>query len=1108
MLKKKKITARMLAVFLGLCSVIGSISTVNAAPILNVKEDKSQNSDTEKISEEENEEVKSELSYEGYTLKWEDSFDGDSLNLNDWNIETHEPGWVNNELQEYTDSSDNIYVKDGKLVLKPIKKVDENGNVSYTSGRVNTQNKHDFKYGIFEASAKVPEGKGFLPAFWMIPTNENLYGQWPRCGEIDIMEVLGDKTDTSYGTIHFGNPHSERQGNYTLDTGSFSDEYHKFSVEWEPGKIRWYVDGKLIHTADDWYSATEGQGEITYPAPFDQPFYLILNLAVGGNWPGNPDDTTDFENAEYNIDYVRVYQKDSYDENVEKPEKEVILRDPDENGNYMINGDFSVEEDLADEADWIFLTTLGGEASAQIKENQIHIDTTNEGTVDYSVQLVQPNLPMKKGGVYQLTFDAYAEEDRTMKVGVSAPDRSYMRYMQDTVVELSPEKKTYTYEFTMTNDDDANGRLEFNLGAAGSKASVKIGNVSLKKISEIAIEDDKKTILADGNYVYNGSFQEGKNRLGYWDVKEHNGAEVSVTNENNIRKLKIAASDSVSSDNPAVVSQSELALSGGKKYQLSFMAEGEAGKKVQVIVAGQSFEAELTGKEQVYTYKFTTEENLKNQDIVLQVNEPGIFYLDDIRVVEDSLIKNGSFTAGFAGYECFVDGSISSEVSYVVDSLSENNAADFTIGNTGDAAWKIQLKQNNIELEKDQWYRLSLEAKSSIDRKIMFALQRDGSADDNWNPYSGEKIIDLTSDYQTYDIVFQMKDETDLKTVLSISMGAVDGIQISQKHRVCIDNIKLEKIEMPEPKELLVSGSAHVQELGWQDYVTDGELIGTSGQAKRLEAVRIRLENNSLKGSIVYRAHVQDIGWQDYVTDGELAGTTGKSKRLEAIEINLTEEVAEQYDIYYRAHIQNYGWLGWAKNGEKSGSQGYGLRMEGIEIQLVKKGETGPESTGEAFIKVGDEKANPELSYMAHVQNIGWQPEVMAGELCGTEGKSLRMEALKVNLDTDGIEGEIRYAAHVQNIGWQSYVQSGELAGTTGKSLRIEAVKMQLTEEMAERYDIYYRTYIQNYGWLGWAKNGEIAGSVGHSLRVESIEIQLVEKGQKAPESTKEPSIR
>lgn len=1109
MLKKNRTTARILAIFLSISSVIGSASIVMAAPTLDMEEvDKTQNSVAVKTAENENEEVERELSYEGYTLKWEDSFDGDSLNLDDWNIETHEPGWVNNELQEYTTSSENIYVEDGKLVLKPIKKVDENGNISYTSGRVNTQNKHDFKYGIFEASVKVPKGKGFLPAFWMMPTNENLYGQWPRCGEIDIMEVLGDKTDTSYGTIHFGNPHSERQGNYTLNTGNFSDEYHKFSVEWEPGKIRWYVDGKLIHSTDDWYSATEGQGEITYPAPFDQPFYVILNLAIGGNWPGNPDDTTDFENASYSIDYVKIYQKDSYDENVEKPEKEVILRDPDENGNYMINGDFSVEEDLTDAEEWAFLTALGGEAIAQIRENEIHIDTTNEGTVDYSVQLVQPNLPMKKGGVYQLTFDAYAKEDRTMKVGISAPDRSYMRYMQDTIVELSPEKKTYTYEFTMTNNDDANGRLEFNLGAAGSKAGVKIGNVSLKKISESVIEDGEKTVLADGNYVYNGSFQEGKNRLGYWDVKAYDGAEISVTNENNIRKLKITASDSVSVENPVIISQSGLALAGGNQYQLSFMAEGEAGKKVQVIAAGQSFEAELTGKEQVYTYKLATEAELNNQDIVLQVSEPGIFYLDDICIVEDSLIKNGSFTAGFAGYECFVDGSISSKVSYVVDSLNEDNAADFTIEDTGDAAWKIQLKQNNVELEKDQWYRLSLEAKSSIDREIMVALQRDGSADDNWNPYSGEKIIDLKNEYQTYEIVFQMKDETDLKTILSISMGAVDAIQISQKHRVCIDNINLEKIDAPVPKQLSVSYSAHVQDLGWQNYVADGELAGTSGKAKRLEAVRIRLENNSLKGGITYRTHVQDLGWQDFVLDDEMAGTKGKSKRLEAIEIKLTEEVAEQYDIYYRTHVQNYGWLGWAKNGEKSGSQGYGLRMEGMQIQLVKKGENGLESTKEAFIKAGGKKANPKLSYTAHVQNIGWQSEVTNGQLCGTKGKGLRMEALKVNLNTDGIKGGIRYSAHVQNIGWQSFVESGQLVGTKGKSLRMEAIKVELTKDMAKRYDIYYRTHIQDYGWLGWAKNGEIAGSIGRGLRMEAVEIQLIEKGQKAPESTKTPSIR
>ena len=139
------------------------------------------------------------LSYKGYKLIWEEQFRGDVLNRNDWNVELHEPGWVNNELQEYVDSSDNIYVRNGKLVLKPIRRTNEDGSVSYTSGRVNTQYKHDFKYGIFEARARVPEGRGFLPAFWMMPTEEDFYGQWPRCGEIDIMEVLGNDTKTSYG---------------------------------------------------------------------------------------------------------------------------------------------------------------------------------------------------------------------------------------------------------------------------------------------------------------------------------------------------------------------------------------------------------------------------------------------------------------------------------------------------------------------------------------------------------------------------------------------------------------------------------------------------------------------------------------------------------------------------------------------------------------------------------------------------------------------------------------------------------------------------------------------------------------------------------------------
>ena len=733
---------------------------------------------------------------EGYTLVWEEQFVGEQLNREDWNVETHNSGWVNNELQAYVDSTDNIYIEDGNLVLKPIQTVNADGTVSYTSGRVNTQNKHDFKYGLFEARLKVPKGQGFLPAFWMMPTSVELYGQTPRCGEIDIMEVMGQATDTSYGTIHFGNPYSKSQGICVLEEGSFSDEYHIFSLEWEPGRISWYVNGNLIHTENDWYSITEGQGEITYPAPFDQPFYIILNLAVGGDWVGYPDASTDVENAEYRIDYVRVYQKDSYDENVEKPVEEVIFREADENGNYIHNGNFTDEESLTDETDWIFYTLLGGAASATIKDNEIFIDSTAEGTEEYSVQLVQPDIPMQKGGTYLISFDAYADEDRIMKVAITAPYRDWIRYFEDTLVELTTEKQTFTYEFTMKDNDDAKGRLEYNMGADGSTAGIHISNVSLVKTGEVDLGSEGKTVLADGNYVYNGSFQEGKGRLGYWETEAADGAEVTVTNEDNIRKLKVSVPEGVTEDNPVVVFQEGLVLPEGS-YALRFLAEGEAGKRIKVTVAGWEFEAEMTGQEVSFGEKFSIANKEPQNDtqnkIVFTFNEPGVFYLDDVRVEEDSLIKNGSFNAGFAGYEVYAY--TPSDVTYVVDSLSEDNAVDFSISSTGDEAWKVQLKQNNIELEKGQWYRLSLDAKSDIDRKLMFVIQRDGTDDNDWTPYSWEEIVELGRDYQTYVIEFQMEGETDLKSVLSISMGAVDGVQINRKHRICIDNISLEKID-------------------------------------------------------------------------------------------------------------------------------------------------------------------------------------------------------------------------------------------------------------------------------------------------------------------------
>ena len=418
----------------------------------------------------------------GYHLVWNDEFEGTELSTDDWNYEEHEVGWVNNELQEYIPSSDYAFVKDGELVIQPVKN-EENGKVSYISGRVNTQNKHDIKYGWIEARIKVPEGKGFLPAFWMMPQDEQYYGQWPKCGEIDIMEVLGDSTTMNYGTLHYGEPHKQNQGTYTLSDGTFSNEYHTFAIEWEPGVIKWYVDGNQYYETSDWFTAVDGEDEKPYPAPFDQPFHVILNVAVGGDWPGSPDDSTIFDDrAAMKIDYVRMFQKDEYNENVEKPVDELKMREADVTGNFIHNSDFSEAEDLTDDVDWKFLQLNSGEGSAEIKDNEIIIKTENFGTEEYSIQLVQPEMPMEKGKKYKFSFEAYAEEARQMKPAVTAPDENWIRYFPDTPINLTTDWQTFEFEFDMDKNSDDNGRVEFNMGNQKSTATIHIRNVRLEVV--------------------------------------------------------------------------------------------------------------------------------------------------------------------------------------------------------------------------------------------------------------------------------------------------------------------------------------------------------------------------------------------------------------------------------------------------------------------------------------------------------------------------------------------------------------------------------------------------------------------------------------------------
>lgn len=295
-------------------------------------------------------------------------------------------------------------------------------------------------------------------------------------------------------------------------------------------------------------------------------------------------------------------------------------------------------------------------------------------------------------------------------------------------------------------------------------------------------------------------------------------------------------------------------------------------------------------------------------------------------------------------------------------------------------------------------------------------------------------------------------------------------------------------------KEISVAYKSHVQTYGDNDWVENGATSGTIGEAKRMEAIYIKLENAPEGSSIQYKAHVESIGWQDWVKDGDKAGTSGQSKRVEAIQIKLSGSIADEYDVYYRVHAQNFGWMDWAKNGESAGTAGFAYRLEAFEIQLVKKGEKAPGNTETPF-------KQKLVQYQVHVQNIGTQSYVYDGAMAGTEGKKYRLEAIRMNLPTNDGKSGIKYRVHVQNDGWQGWKKNGQLAGTEGKSYRLEAIQIELEGDMKDKYDVYYCVHVQNYGWLDWAKNGEKTGTTGYAYRLEAIKIMLVEKGQDAPES-------
>jgi beta-glucanase (GH16 family) len=246
----------------------------------------------------------------GWKLVWSDEFngpDGSSVDPSKWVLETGGNGWGNQELEYYTERPANAFQQGGNLVIKVSQeKYSGADGVSrdYTSARLKTEGKFSGKYGRLEARIKVPEGQGIWPAFWMLGADIGKVG-WPKCGEIDIMENIGKEPTVVHGTIH-GPGYSGGKGigsPFSLpDKLRFADDFHIYAVEWEPKAIRFYVDDHLY--------ATRTPADIPRGTKwvYNHPFFMLLNVAVGGGWPGNPDSTTQFPQTML-VDYVRVYQR-------------------------------------------------------------------------------------------------------------------------------------------------------------------------------------------------------------------------------------------------------------------------------------------------------------------------------------------------------------------------------------------------------------------------------------------------------------------------------------------------------------------------------------------------------------------------------------------------------------------------------------------------------------------------------------------------------------------------------------------------------------------------------------------------------------------------------
>ncbi len=442
---------------------------------------------------------------------------------------------------------------------------------------------------------------------------------------------------------------------------------------------------------------------------------------------------------------------------------------------------------------------------------------------------------------------------------------------------------------------------------------------------------------------------------------------------------------------------------------------------------------------------------------------------------------------------------------YYSQETSSINVVGWKMANVSNSYIKAFVNNNEINSENISY---------SGRQDVINAITGYGTAEQNPTPGFGFSIDTANLEDGEYTIKIELWADGEVLATSSVTINFSKGLHVQYR--------------------------THVQEEGWQGYVQDGEMSGTSGKAYRLEAINIQLVNNTENLGIKYQVHVQEEGWQDWKENGEMAGTQGKAYRLEAIRIEL--ENSEDYSIMYRVHVQDIGWQDWCVDGEMAGTSGKALRLEAIEIKIVKKQSKGMlnletptngttyyssqtsninvagwkmADVSNSYIKafVNNNEINSEnISYSGRQDVINAITGYGTAEQNPTPGFGFSIDTanledgeytIKIELWADGevlatssvtinfSKGlHVQYRTHVQEEGWQGYVQDGEMSGTSGKAYRLEAINIQLVNN-TENLGIKYQVHVQEEGWQDWKENGEMAGTQGKAYRLEAIRIEL-----------------